>query len=228
MAVTDTKIENWSETTADNAPEGGVKMVRDFAKQFRNMKSVVKLESEQKHIERPDGIQLGTFTRTSDTEYVFTGDVRDIVQPGQMIFGYPPGDSLTRLGFVLSTSFSTDTTVVIDWMQSYGGANIERFIVGLRRDPPSMQANVLSGELTAPDTSNPQSVSFVDHAGTAITLPNNHYVLDITGRAWSSAPEEMVVKTVTKSTTGFTFELGAAPVASVTKWAWIVRLAGWW
>jgi len=228
MSVIDKKITDWSETQLSNSPDGGRKIVRDLAANFRNIKSVARWITSIKHVEQPDGIQAGDFTETDSTTFVFTAaDVTDKIQVGQMIFGFNSSDKLVYHGFVLTSTFSTDTTVTINWMLTLGGT-VSYFMMGRRRDPPSCPAQYLVGEHTASGATTSQTVNIVDSAANAIVLPSTNYVVEIIPRAWSANEEEMLVKSVTKNLTTFSFETEGTSVNAITTWGWVIRLQEWW
>lgn len=113
MPLTDTSITDWHDdyTGADtNTPTDSQSISGQLDDEVRNIKSVVRGESNYKNWEQP-GL---TPTYVSSTSFTFEGDQRDIAIVGRKLKATV--NSRTVYGFVSNASYTTDnTTIACTW-----------------------------------------------------------------------------------------------------------------
>lgn len=113
MVLLDTMITDWQSDylSADtNSPADGAKILTTLDDEVRNIKSVVRAESEAK-----EWVRLGlTPTYVSATSFTLSGDHTDEAVVGRRIKATLSG--ATRYGYILSATYGTGTTTVtVQW-----------------------------------------------------------------------------------------------------------------
>lgn len=215
MAVRDTDIRDWSTTAASNKPTDGTYIGRDLAKQWRNIKSVVRVESLDKEFEKTG------YVTTTSVHFAAGVGVFSVVGVGDQTATFTAmrklrlteeGGDPIYVG-VVSCSYNggTDTnTLVVNELTAELGAGPYLIDVGV----PNPDASCLpmfheSGSLTIADAAESGTVTFTNFA----TGADLFYFAKATVISASGAPPSDIVTRVVKSAGSMNIHIKAAPGA---------------
>lgn len=234
MSVIDNDITAWSTTKASNSPTEGAPILRDLAKQFRNVKSVSRAESLRKHQEQPT--EGATFGFVDAETASFTGtDMDEILQIGRKIYAYGPSFA-ERVGWIIDATNTggSDWLAAISWITDPWTEDADEVRFGAPRlSPPALPLTILRGRLIYNDETRDETVSvtFRDVNGNTMSLRDTAYMLRIQPVRFGTDRSLMIIKQVEKSTSGFTFTIGGSEVLGAddfVEYEWVIVAQPWW
>lgn len=222
--ITDTAIEDWSITPADNAPADSDKVGRNLPKQWRNKKSVFRglsLEKEWVRFgKRTVSADADAFPGLSFAHQSTDGDLTGDYRLGRKMRLRPVGGTGdTVYGIIWSSSYTTITTAYVSVVAGEP-VDAREYWVDLGAASPGNDGLPLfteTGNITIADTATTGAITF------ARKQPDVDYFLKTTVRSTTSAVAgAATVIGTAKTQTGATITLHDAPTAGFN------TIVGWW
>jgi len=227
MAITDTETRYWDIIAASNLPTGGSFINRDLPRQWRNIKSNVRIESLDKEFEKrkeqPVTVVHSGGGVASMAFAVSLGNLTSIFTVKRKLRFTPVAGGTPTYCAVTSSVFTTSTAVVLAEMSgalATGGAYV--IDVGID-DPtfPSLPGFTQSGSITIADAASSGVASF----GRGEPWNDLDYFARATVLSVVGVPTggQALVTGITKGLTSMVIVLGAAPgVGNSTVLGWTI------